>query len=232
MIASRLCRRISIIFAILFSLSAPSAHAQCDSADLNLDARIVAQLNSIEATKPTSRFVSSAMLPLALGLPAVLYGIGSSSKDRYLAETGVVMFCADVASLAVVFATKNIVQRERPFRAYPNCITPGADDDYYSFPSGHATGSTVMATYLSLRYPKWYVIAPSVSYAAYTWYARMNLGVHYPSDILVGILVGAATGVLAYELSDELAQRVPELLPTAGIVAPTGGTRFSFSIPF
>lgn len=71
----------------------------------------------------------------------------------------------------------------------------------YSFPSGHASGSFVIATSLTLRYPDnpW-IIAGSFTYATLVSLGRMYWGVHYPSDVLVGSLIGAGSAALIYSL--------------------------------
>ena len=53
-----------------------------------------------------------------------------------------------------------------------------------------------MATSLSIRYPKWYVIAPSALWACSVGFSRMNEGVHYPSDVIAGAFIGAGCAVM------------------------------------
>jgi undecaprenyl-diphosphatase len=52
---------------------------------------------------------------------------------------------------------------------------------------------------LALRYRKWYVIAPAYVFASSVGWARMYQGVHYPSDVVAGALVGAASAWLGYK---------------------------------
>jgi undecaprenyl-diphosphatase len=63
----------------------------------------------------------------------------------------------------------------------------------YSFPSGHTSSSFSAVTALSRAYPKWYVIAPSFLWAASVGYSRMYLGVHYPTDVTAGAVLGVGT---------------------------------------
>ena len=53
-----------------------------------------------------------------------------------------------------------------------------------------------LATSLSVKYPKWYVIAPSALWACSVGVSRMNEGVHYPSDVLAGAAIGAGCAVV------------------------------------
>lgn len=59
-----------------------------------------------------------------------------------------------------------------------------------SFPSIHTASAFSLATSLSIKYPKWYVIAPSALWACSVGFSRMNQGVHYPSDVLAGAVLG------------------------------------------
>ena len=71
----------------------------------------------------------------------------------------------------------------------------------YSFFSGHTSNSFAICTFLywvfrtRLRVAFWLFLWP-IPYA----YSRMYLGVHFPTDILVGILVGLSTGSIGYKI--------------------------------
>jgi membrane-associated phospholipid phosphatase len=95
---------------------------------------------------------------------------------------------------------KVIVKRDRPFVTYPNDIIQRTKVSSFSFPSGHTTSAFATATALSLSTKKWQVIVPSYLYAGFVGYSRMRLGVHYPSDVLAGALIGTATGFLVWKI--------------------------------
>ena len=76
-----------------------------------------------------------------------------------------------------------------------------------SFPSGHVSAAFCTATSLSLRFHKWYVIAPSFLWATSVGWARMYQGVHYPSDVLAGAIVGAGSAWLGYKIQHRMEKK-------------------------
>ena len=74
-------------------------------------------------------------------------------------------------------------------------------------PSGHTSTVFAAATSVSILYPKWYVIAPSYLFAASVGYSRMYLGVHYPSDVLIGAIIGTASSLGAHLLFKQLKKK-------------------------
>ena len=69
----------------------------------------------------------------------------------------------------------------------------------YSFPSGHTAASfaSVMALYLAEEKKIW---IPALVLAVLIAFSRLYLYVHYPSDVLGGVVVGLAAGALGYWL--------------------------------
>lgn len=110
-------------------------------------------------------------------------------------KTGVSLLVAGAISSTL----KVTIQRERPFVTYPDIIYQKTEVGSYSFPSGHTNFAFATATSLTLAFPKWYVIVPAYSYAAAVGYSRMYLGVHYPSDVLAGALIGAGSSLLTWK---------------------------------
>jgi len=66
----------------------------------------------------------------------------------------------------------------------------------FSFPSSHATNITASMLFLGLVYRRW--LAPLLAVALLVSYSRIYTGVHWPSDVLAGMLVGAAIAAVAH----------------------------------
>jgi undecaprenyl-diphosphatase len=65
------------------------------------------------------------------------------------------------------------------------------DPDRFSFPSGHATASMAVALAYGVVFPDWSV--PLAALAVLVGFSRIRLGVHYPSDVLIGQLIAGVT---------------------------------------
>lgn len=91
---------------------------------------------------------------------------------------------------------KNLVARTRPFNINTDIQLLIPIPSEYSFPSGHTLSSTIAATIVTLTNKKfgWIVIPLAVLIA----FSRLYLYVHFPTDILGGIVMGVVIGSLTY----------------------------------
>lgn len=100
---------------------------------------------------------------------------------------------------------KPVVARIRPYELVDGInLLIGKQSDF-SFPSGHTAASFEAATVLMIRDKRFGV--PALILAALIAFSRMYLYVHYPTDILGGIVVGVLCGVLGYLLVGYLWKR-------------------------
>ena len=106
------------------------------------------------------------------------------------------LLAAVVAQSALVSILKAVVGRVRPCDALGWCVPlplGAASPGGHSFPSGHAAGSFAFAAFVALRAPRW--AGPAFVWAALVAWSRVVLGVHYPSDVVAGALLGSVVGV-------------------------------------
>jgi undecaprenyl-diphosphatase len=157
-----------------------------------LDHRIVAWLSGLDLPLVTPLMKLASAFG-ASGLVFVGIGFWVALARRRIAPA-VVVLAAVFASQLLSNLMKHAVGRDRPSLTYadvhPLIAVPGSS----SMPSGHAWIAFAAATVL------WVVIparrAWIVGLAALIALSRVYLGVHYPSDVLVGAAGGVATGLL------------------------------------
>ena len=190
-----------LILLIFFPLN---LHSQ------NLDVEIMKKVNKIPELNKTLRFISNSEPYIMITIPVSIMGIGLAKHDNDVIKGGAVIALSAVVNLGITTIIKHSVKRRRPFREYPGIIfnNTGKTLNDYSFPSGHTSGSFTAAASLSLLYPKWYVIIPAYLWAATVGYSRVQLGAHYPSDVLAGATLGTGTAYLTFVINKKLKNEI------------------------
>lgn len=155
-------------------------------------------LNRNKKLDNTFIFISNSIVPVSIGIPLGVIGMGFLKQDSTIKNKGVYIGASLVIAAGITTGLKYSVKRERPFVTYP-VIDKVMNAGSPSFPSGHTSDAFATATSLSLAFPKWYIIAPSFVWAGSVGYSRMDLGVHYPSDVLAGAAIGSGTSFLCYK---------------------------------
>ena len=91
------------------------------------------------------------------------------------------------------FIIKNACKRDRP-QAALNITSFIVPSDRFSFPSGHTSAAFLMATLLGWSFP---ILMPLlIAWAVMVGMARVVLGVHFPTDTLIGALMGSSVALL------------------------------------
>ncbi|PVX44305.1 membrane-associated phospholipid phosphatase [Flavobacterium sp. 103] len=186
--------KILSLFVFLFCFSISNAQ----NSDIDLLKKI--NLNRNTNLESTMIGITNSAMPVSIGTPIVIYAVGLIEKDSLTKKKAIFIGETFAASAFVSLALKSIVKRDRPYVTYPE-IDNVVEESSYSFPSGHTSSAFATATSLSMAYPKWYVIAPSFLWAGAVGYSRLYLGVHYPTDVLAGALVGSGSAFLCYKLN-------------------------------
>ena len=142
------------------------------------------------------KIISRSEPYVAVGVPVAMAVAAWIKHDTGLLKDAVYVGTSVAGAFVVTYGMKYLVDRERPYDKYPDRVHAYSHEGSPSFPSGHTATAFALATSLSVKYPKWYVIAPSALWACSVGVSRMNEGVHYPSDVLAGAAIGAGCAVV------------------------------------
>ena len=121
-------------------------------------------------------------------------------------KTGVILMAALLVDLVVCNGIlKPLVHRIRPFDVKTGIELLVKRPTDYSFPSGHTAASfaSVMALYLAWEKKIW---IPALVLAVLIAFSRLYLYVHYPTDVLGGMIIGAISGALGYWLVKKVSE--------------------------
>ena len=165
------------------------------NADINILRDI--NVNRNISLDPTFKIITNSAVPISVATPIIIYSVGLIKQDSTIKKQAIFIGETFLVSAFVTTALKHSIKRERPFDTYSD-IDNATSAPGYSFPSGHTSTAFATATSLSMAYPKWYVIAPSLVWASAVGYSRMHLGVHYPTDVFAGALVGSGCAYITY----------------------------------
>ena len=122
---------------------------------------------------------------------------------RKTRRAGVAMLLALAAGYVIGnLCIKELVMRPRPFVTHSDLTALLDPGDPWSFPSGHALSSFAAATALWCFHKKTGVLA--LVLAALIAFSRLYASVHYPTDVLAGMLIGIALAHAAAFLTDAL----------------------------
>lgn len=102
---------------------------------------------------------------------------------------------------------KNIVARPRPYRMMEELTILIPEPGEYSFPSGHTSSSFAAGVVLYLMLPKKYGI-PAMVLAFLIGISRLYVGVHYPTDVLGGMVMGTLLAVATVKIAEVIEKRV------------------------
>ena len=181
----------------------------------NVDINLLKQINGHETAFKNDFFnaVGQSVAVVNIAAPLAILTAGLIKNDKQLQKNAVYMVGGYFFSAAVTHALKVVIQRPRPFEKY-SFIVKRDETGSYSFPSGHTSSAFYSATSLSISYPKWYVIVPGMLWASSAAYGRLYQGVHYPTDVLAGAIVGAGSAWVAHKAQQWInTKKAKKLLP-------------------
>jgi membrane-associated phospholipid phosphatase len=150
--------------------------------------------NRIEALDHLFYLISYLTTYINIGLIISILLISIYKKSKPLRAVVYQLILVFIAAALISFALKNIVTRERPFITYPD-IEKLSEAGSSSFPSGHTLETFALVVAISIAFPKKKFIISLFFWALLVAYSRMVLGVHYPGDVMGGMIIGAVIGL-------------------------------------
>jgi len=156
------------------------------------DEQVAQQVNP--AWHDTGIAVSNAILGVNVITAGSIFVTGLATDNKHAKDTGVATARAVADSVIMYGALKVIFQRERPF-------SNGAEGKFFSgnwqsgsFPSGHSMFNWTIASVIAHEYPKWPVAVVMYGLATAASTYRVTAGVHFPSDVVAGGVLGYLIG--------------------------------------
>ena len=136
--------------------------------------------------------------------------------DKKLAQQ---VFFVTATSLSVNGIIKNFAKVPRPFAKGISCVRPDTATGY-SFPSGHTQGFATWSSFFATKFRKmWLTILVGVLIALVA-ISRLYLGAHYPSDVIVAIVLGVGIAVLSNYLFEKVEDVKKLYLGTLLVLSP------------
>jgi len=145
-------------------------------------------LNSRRALAAAMPCISRSGDGYGYPLIAALLMVAEPAAGRTFLAAALAAFALELPAYKLA---KRWVKRTRPFGALPGVHGRVRPQDTFSFPSGHTAAAFVMATLLGYIHP-WLFPAAGL-WASAVGFSRIYLGVHYPTDVMAGIVLGVTS---------------------------------------
>lgn len=154
--------------------------------------------NRINHWKPVSAFFAGISrlgdgvfwYTLMVALP-IIYGLEALQASIHM---GIVALIA----LAIYKWLKTSTLRVRPYSHSENILQNVPALDQFSFPSGHTMHAVCFTTIVLHYYPEWSLLV--IPFASLVALSRVVLGLHYPSDVVIGATLGYGLAASSIEL--------------------------------
>jgi undecaprenyl-diphosphatase len=153
--------------------------------------RVVRSAGLLKLFRVASRVGDGVLWYTLVALLTITYGAQGRKIALQCAVAGVV-------GLALYRALKNVLVRERPYITHAAIVCAGRPLDRFSFPSGHTLHAVSFTVIICCGLPQlaWVLVPMALLIGG----SRVVLGLHYPSDVLAGGMIGAGLAQLTVAL--------------------------------
>lgn len=194
-------RKLFLLAALLFLLVANTLQAQSSS-----EVNTLRRINPDNPNSTVWTSLSSTSKYISVGVPVGYFVAGLIHDNKQLKQKAAYTAAAILLNTATTTPLKNVVKRERPYNTFRG-IFPDKIESDFAFPSGHTSSAFATATSLAITTKKWYIAVPALAWSTGVGYSRIYLGQHYPSDVIMGALVGSSSALICHWASKQLAKR-------------------------
>ena len=147
---------------------------------------------------------------LAMLIVVIVYAHFKNKK--VLKRVMILALIAFLFSDIIVAVLKHLINKPRPFVTLDIVNLLITEKDPFSFPSGHASSTLSVVTFLVLNMKelarKHYMIIDAllVAFAIVIMFSRIYVGVHYPVDVLGGALIGIFGALIVNHFKDSISK--------------------------
>jgi len=194
-------RKLFLLVTLILLLFANSILAQSIS-----EVNTLRRINPDNPNSAVWNNLSNTSKYVSVGVPAGYFVAGLIHNNKDLKQKAAYTAATILLNTATTTLLKNVVKRERPYHIYTG-IFPNKIESDYAFPSGHTSNAFATATSLAITTKKWYVAVPAFAWSASVGYSRIYLGQHYPSDVIIGAVVGTSSAIVCHWASKQLLKR-------------------------
>lgn len=171
----------------------------------NLDIDILKEiyLNRNQSLDQIFTIITNLAYPIVFCIPGFLLMKGLMKKEMFTIQNMLYVLISILVAAVIAALLKYGFNRPRPFVTY-NYLEIRQESPSPSFPSGHTTLTFAMMAALAKIYKKWFLTLLLVTWAILVAYSRLHLGLHYPSDVLCGIIIGISSALFCYKIGQNI----------------------------
>ena len=225
---------LNMTLAMIMAASMSSSLSFAQEPDV-FDVRLFRLVNSWQDPDRSGFFeiLDHVALPSFAAAPVGFLAIGGIGGNSRELQTGLMLVVSEGLTLGSTSVLKSVADRPRPFQELQQVkLKHEWSAGGRSFPSGHTSIAFSIATLVSLQYRNALVTVPIFVWAALTGVGRIYLGVHYPSDVLGGAILGTGISVLVWQFRGSFKEASDGILGISDPVtqAATSGRQVGISL--